>query len=87
MARTSLSLPFDGQRLREARERAGLSQGELAKLATEKSRTSVSRFQVGRAECGVYKPQPRTLEAFVTALNISVDDLLTPLDEARQESA
>jgi transcriptional regulator with XRE-family HTH domain len=84
--RSRLSLPFDGQKLRTARERAGLNQDGLARLCTEKG-TPVSRFQVVRAETGKNMPQPVVLAAFAGALDISIDDLLTGSSEIRQESA
>jgi hypothetical protein len=40
-----------------------------------------------RAESGKYMPHPDVLDAFVAALDIRVDDLLTPREEIRQESA
>lgn len=86
MARTPISLPFDGSRLRTARERAGYSQEDLAKLCTKQG-TCVSRFQVVRAEGGRYKPQARVLAAFVRALNIKLDDLLTPGEGVKRECA
>ncbi|HEY9373163.1 helix-turn-helix transcriptional regulator [Streptomyces sp.] len=86
MARTSLSLPFEGRRLRVARERAGYKQEDLALLCTRQG-TPVSRFQVIRAETGKNMPQPQVLAAFVKALDICLDDLLTPVEDIKAESA
>jgi transcriptional regulator with XRE-family HTH domain len=87
MARTPLlDLPFDGGRLRTVRRHARLTQEELAQKCS-KLGTPVSRFQVVRAESGKYMPHPDVLDAFVEALNITVDDLLTREEEIRRESA
>ncbi|MFD9948155.1 helix-turn-helix transcriptional regulator [Nonomuraea sp. NPDC059023] len=86
MARKLLRLPFDGNRLRAAREDAGYRQQDLADLCTEQG-TPVSRFQVVRAESGKYMPQLEVLEAFVRALNVEIDDLLTPRDAIKSECA
>jgi transcriptional regulator with XRE-family HTH domain len=81
-----LDLPFSGKRLRRIRVNARLTQEELAQLCTSKG-TPVSRFQIARAESDKYKPSPDTLDALTTALDCSVDDLLTPGEGVRQESA
>ncbi|MGI5155760.1 helix-turn-helix transcriptional regulator [Microbispora sp. CA-102843] len=87
MARTPLlDLPFDGRRLRAVRRRKRLTQEELAQLCS-KTGTPVSRFQVVRAESGKYMPHPDVLDAIVEALDVPVEDLLTPSEEVRQESA
>lgn len=75
--RSRLSLPFDGDRLRALRERRGFRQADLAQRCTDQG-TSVSRFQVVRAETGKNMPTPATLAAFARALDIEIDDLLTP---------
>ena len=86
MARTVLRLPFDGKRLRTAREQAGHTQQDLADLCTEHG-TPVSRFQVVRAESGKYMPQPEVFEAFLAVLNIETDDLLTSREAVERECA
>lgn len=87
MARTpQLDLPFDGRLLRSRRVNAQLTQEELAQRCTQ-SGTEVSRFQVVRAESCRYMPRRDVLDAFVAVLDCTVDDLLTPEDEGRQESA
>jgi len=55
MAKTPLSLPFSGPRLREWRERAGLTQQQLAE------KCGLSRFQISRWELGTAKPLPSAL--------------------------
>lgn len=75
MARTPISLPFDGRLLREARERRGWNQEHLAQKATETG-TRVSRFQVVRAETGRNKPKADTLVAFAQALDMEIDEFL-----------
>ncbi|TCO62711.1 helix-turn-helix domain-containing protein [Actinocrispum wychmicini] len=62
MARTSLTLPFSGDRLRSCRERAGLTQQELAE------RCGLSRFQISRWETGEAKPGARSLRPLVRGL-------------------
>ncbi len=77
MARSPLTLPFSGARLRAWRERAGLTQRELAE------RTGLSRFRISRWETGESKPQPGALEPLVRGLaealrrpGFGLDDLL-----------
>jgi transcriptional regulator with XRE-family HTH domain len=84
MARTPLSLPFCGARLRQWRERAGLSQAQLAGAC------GLSRYQVSRWETGDTKPAPWALKHLVAGLADALDrpidgpgafelaDLLTP---------
>jgi transcriptional regulator with XRE-family HTH domain len=55
MALSPLSLPFSGRRLREWRERAGLTQLQLA------DKCGLSRFQISRWEVENAKPQPPAL--------------------------
>jgi transcriptional regulator with XRE-family HTH domain len=77
MARSPLTLPFSGARLREWRERAGLTQRELA------DRCGLSRFRISRWETGENKPEPAALEPLVRGLRkalkrpgFGLDDLL-----------
>ena len=83
--RSVLRLPFDGKRLRVARLRANYTQEDLARRCTEQG-TQVSRFQVVRAENGRFMPQPEVLDAFVKALDIPLDELLTPMKDIKPES-
>jgi transcriptional regulator with XRE-family HTH domain len=62
MPRTPLSLPFSGKRLREWRERAGLTQQTLA------DKCGVSRSQISRWETEETKPEPCSLEPLVRGL-------------------
>ncbi|ONI77070.1 hypothetical protein ALI144C_33765 [Actinosynnema sp. ALI-1.44] len=62
MARTPLTLPFSGARLRTWRERAGLTQQQLA------DRCGLSRFQISRWETGEAKPEPASLGPLVLGL-------------------
>lgn len=62
MARSTLRLPFSGDRLREWRERAGLTQQDLADAC------GLSRFQISRWETGQAKPGPRHLNPLVCGL-------------------
>jgi transcriptional regulator with XRE-family HTH domain len=62
MARRPLALPFSGALLREWRERAGLTQQELA------DKCGLSRFQISRWETGDAKPEPGSLEPLVRGL-------------------
>jgi transcriptional regulator with XRE-family HTH domain len=67
MARTSLRLPFSGARLREWRERAGLSQEALA------DKCGLTRFQISRWETGETKPAPWALKPLVAGLADALD--------------
>lgn len=58
-----------GSRLREERERAGISQRELAR------RLSVSASLISQIESGQSKPSVSTLYAIVTELGVSLDDV------------
>jgi transcriptional regulator with XRE-family HTH domain len=62
MARTPLSLPFSGKRLRGWRERAGVTQQSLADAC------GLSRFQISRWETGDNKPEPRSLTLLLRGL-------------------
>ncbi|GAB3872604.1 helix-turn-helix domain-containing protein [Kibdelosporangium lantanae] len=82
MAKQPLSLAFSGARLREWRERAGLTQQDLAE------KCGLSRFQISRWETGSAKPDVRSLPLLVRGLgaalgrptgrrdSFTVDDLL-----------
>jgi len=62
MAKAPLSLPFSGSRLREWRERAGLTQQELA------DECGLSRFQISRWEIGTAKPRLSALAPLTPGL-------------------
>lgn len=59
-----------GDRLREERVRAGLSQRELAR------RLGLSASLISQLESGLSKPSVGTLYAIVTELNVSLDRLI-----------
>lgn len=59
-----------GNRIREARKQAGLTQEELAERIGV-SRTAISRFELGEIE-----PSLRNLSALAESLNVSADRLL-----------
>jgi transcriptional regulator with XRE-family HTH domain len=58
-----------GTRLREERERVGISQRELAR------RIGLSASMISQIESGQSKPSVSTLYAVVTELGVSVDDV------------
>jgi transcriptional regulator with XRE-family HTH domain len=60
----------NGKRLRQLRERAGLSQRALSIKA------DVGVMACSRIERGAVQPTLSTLQAFAKALNVSVDELL-----------
>src|SRR5581483_4503567 len=57
------------RRLREARERAGLSLRQLAR------RLDISASALSQIETGKSRPSVRTLYALVSQLNLSLDEL------------
>jgi len=65
-----------GDRLREERTKAGLSQRELAK------RLGLSASLISQLEKGVSKPSVGTLYAIVTELDLSLDGLLRGYEDA-----
>ena len=86
MAKRELSLPFDGGLLRMHRERRGYLQSDLAKRCEELG-YKVDRTRISQLENGVYKPLPPLLAALVNALDLKVDDLLSPEQDEQRESA
>lgn len=75
MPRTSLSLPFNSARLRQARERAGLTQEDLAKRTSD-SACPVDRSSISHYEAGDRPPSAPALKSLSDALALPVDDLL-----------
>jgi len=65
-----------GDRLREERERAGLSQRKLA------GRLGLSPSLISQLESGSTKPSVGTLYAIVTELGVSLDSVLRGADDA-----
>lgn len=70
-----------GTVLREARQRAGLSQQALAHGAGLSLRT-ITRIEAGGVDCTV-----ATLTKIAGVLGVTVTDLLTPTDEEPAEAA
>lgn len=79
MPRTSLSLPFRPARLRQARERAGLTQEGLA-ARTAHSACPVDRSSISHYEAGDRPPSAPALKSLADALQLPVDDLLDEAD-------
>lgn len=67
-----------GDRLREERVRAGISQRELAR------RLGLSASMISQLESGMSKPSVGTLYAIVTELNLSLDRIIRGEDFARE---
>lgn len=67
-----------GQRLRELREAAGLSQAQLAKL------TGVSRNAVSQWEAGTTQPTANRLTLISRSLNVPIDDIMIPSTKVRE---
>ena len=67
-----------GQRLRELREAAGLSQARLAKL------TGVSRNAVSQWEAGTTQPTANRLTLISRSLNVPIDDIMIPSTKVRE---
>lgn len=68
-----------GQRLRELREQAGLSQTELAKAV------GVSRNAVSQWEADVTQPTTRRLGDISRVLNVAVDRIMAPNSRMREK--
>jgi len=66
-----------GERIRQLRRQAGLTQKELAE------RSGIGRVTLSRLESGDHSPRYRTLVALAEALGVSVTDLL--VDRTRSE--
>lgn len=86
MATKRLSLPFDGRRARERRERAGLTLADLeARCETVGRKITVSTLS--RWETGVFGPTAARLKVLAVALDVEVDELLSTSDESQAECA
>ena len=83
MPKQSLTLPFNGGKLRVLREKAGLNVEQFAAAIADDD-YSVHRTTIGKIERGDYKPSAPLLKALVTTLNrlagkkvkVTIDDLL-----------
>lgn len=73
----ALALPFDGSKLREIRERAGLTRRDVASLCKVNGQT-VSVNHLWRLETGKYRTSAPLLKALAAALSVEIDALLTP---------
>lgn len=68
--------PISGDRLRELREQAELSQSDLAQMCTNAG-CAVTQSQISRLEAGLHQPYIPLLKALAGALRVNVDDLLS----------
>lgn len=83
MAKTTLTLPFSGERLRAERERSGLLQEQLAQRCIDRGHV-VSRARISSVERGEMPSAP-LLKALADALGVKVDALLDPEQDAAAE--
>jgi putative transcriptional regulator len=67
---------FQGEKLRQARAAAGLTQKELA------DRAGIQRETVNHAENGKHLPGSETLARIAKALDVSIDSLFSDNGEA-----
>ena len=70
MEREKITVIYLGSRIRQARDRAGLTQEQLAE------RIGVSRTAIARYESGEIEPKLHNLAAIAETLNVSTDELL-----------
>jgi transcriptional regulator with XRE-family HTH domain len=70
-----LSLPYSREKLRDLRERRGLTCSGLARRCTENGHR-VSAQHVARIEAGPWMPSAPLLKAIADAMDVTVDDLL-----------
>jgi len=82
MARTRITLPFSGAKLRTLRERGGLLQQDLSDRTAEAGHR-ISQEAISRYENGTQFPKPPSFLALVKGLGCDPDDLL----DADQEGA
>lgn len=66
-----------GQKLKELREAAGLSQAKLAEIA------GVSRNAVSQWEAGLTNPSTKRLAAIARSFNVTVDQIMSPSAKTR----
>ena len=72
---------INGDRIRELRMSRGLSQDQLAELASL-NRVTVAKYEAGRVE-----PGAQALGRLADALDVSVDELLGRVDPAPEDDA
>lgn len=70
MARTPLSLPVSGAKLRALREERGWEQLQVAE------RTQIERSRISRIETGDVMPTPQQLRALLDVYGVEVDAVL-----------
>lgn len=70
-----IKLPFSGAKLRAARERRGLQQGELAELTRQAGRL-IDQGHISRYETGKRVPSVAVFRTLVEALHCDASDLL-----------
>lgn len=75
MARTSVSIPFSGARLRSLRERAGWSQADLSDRTADAGRR-IGQDRVSRYETGALIPSATTLGILIKTLRCRPEELL-----------
>lgn len=72
---------INGDRIRDVRMSRGLSQDQLAELASL-NRVTVAKYEAGRVE-----PGAQALGRLADALDVSVDELLGRVDPAPEDDA
>ncbi len=72
----NLGLPFDGTKLRDIRERAGLTRSDLATQCEANGR-GVSSNHLYRLETNNSKPTAPLLKVLADTLGVEIDALLT----------
>lgn len=77
----NLGLPFDGGKLRDIRERAGLTRSDLANRCENNGR-SVSPNHLYRLEANSSKPTAPLLKVLADTLGVDIDALLTQQSES-----
>lgn len=72
---------FSGQRLKELRERAGLTQEELARRVQYRYSSGISRI-----EAGEQVPRPRKIKALAKILNVVPEQLFAEVEDTVMEA-
>lgn len=81
-----ISLPFNGAKARELRERQGLTLRDLEQR-TEQAGDRIHFTIICHYEAGRRGPNPPRLKVLANALNCTIDDLLTTDGEVTRECA
>lgn len=69
VARLSAQPECPGEKLRTAREAAGMTQMELSQ------KSGVQQGHISRIECGVFKPTQETINKLASAMNLSAEQI------------